>query len=171
MRVSRAAFVALLGAAAVVGGSGCIAHRRVGRPPSAGEIAVINDEAMSAGPLLVEARGAGTAAAAGEWVALESADVRTLTLRARDGRRQSVPLDAVAGVSFENRGRGALVGAVSLGVTSAAMGWGFAAAFKENDCSWDCAGMAAIGLATGALAGAAIGYLIGGRTVFMFTPD
>jgi hypothetical protein len=148
-------------------GLGCRAHQHVSRPPSASEIAVINERAAADGPMEVEIRD-DRAPLEGTWTRIEAADARALTLRGPGAQARTVPLETVTGVSMVNRERGALVGALSLGTVSGLMGWGLAAAFKDKSCSWDCAGLAGIGLATGALVGALIGYAIGGRTVFTF---
>lgn len=157
----------LIASGVCAGATACSAHERVGRPPSANEVGFINQRAAIHGPLDVELRSS-RAPLGGSWARIESADAYTLTLRATDGHIQTIPLETVTGVSLQNRERGMFVGAVSVGAISGLMGWGLAAAFKEGTCSWDCAGLAGIGLGTGALAGVAIGYLVGGRTVFTF---
>jgi hypothetical protein len=145
---------------------GCTAHEQAARSPTPQQIASI--DARAEGRLRVEPVGGREFET--EHQQIESADSLTLTLRNFDGSLHAMPLEPVRAVSFVDRGRGAVAGAMAVGLVSGVMSWGFAALLSENSCSWDCAAIAGAGLVAGALLGGLTGYLLGGRRVIWLGP-
>jgi hypothetical protein len=185
-------------AAIAIAVSGCAEIEPLGRPPSAGEIARVNDAARHGtlsvdyapwtppeepdAPRAAEAECAGGGCGLVPWVrdrappvAIAGADPRTLTLKLADGQRATVPLYAVAAVQVSgvDRGRTAAIGAAAVGLgTFTILGMGFLIGRMEPApgpaCDATCARAFAIGVGGGALVGALVGAAMGTTRRFQF---
>ena len=167
--------------------AGCAAHQHVGRPPSAVEIHRINETALEDGdsdePMRVRLNGPGHCVAGScaerdaPWLPryatgqarIDAADAEKVTFRDALGTVQEIPLAMIDGVSVRNRLRSTVIGGLVLGPPMGAVTWVFQEAlYMDRHCSWECARIAGIALLAGTLVGGAIGYVISGRTTFLF---
>jgi hypothetical protein len=176
--------------------SGCVAHESVGRPPSPGEVARINEAAAGRGRGLrveyvdpLSPCGGGSCGAAeartaarGELVihprSIAFCDDRQITFNTASGATQTIPTAAIKGVTARSseRERSAVIGAATglgLGVVAALAGYVAANALSDpNAPKSSCDGCAAevlIGLPVIlGLVGLGVGYAIGAPRVFTF---
>jgi cation transporter-like permease len=91
-----------------------------------------------------------------------------VTFRSVDGRVEQIPLAMIHRVSVRNRLRSTVVGGLVLGPPAGVMTWAVTETVGGRDCPLECLKISGIALLTGTIIGATIGYVTGGRTVFVF---
>jgi hypothetical protein len=172
--------LAALGALA----GGCTLHEQVLRPPTAADIARINETSASTNSWLrveyVEPIASAQSVRVWQPAAIAAADVDRIDFRTREGAVQSVPTALVKGVTVKERPTGAAWGA-GIGLASGAALFGavyFLATHviphdEGSSSNWDCdrgcfATRIVPTVAVVGAIGGLIGYAIGARRTFEF---
>jgi hypothetical protein len=165
-------------------GAAC-AHQTVGRPPDASEIAEIN-AAAAGSPMQVayvqplpSCSTGQCAGVAPDIIRIERIDPQVMTFRTVTGEIQTVPTEIVAGVSFNDRGPNAVLGAAvgaTLGFALGTFGYFATRGAPDQQDHPDDQGFRSatptilVFSALLGLAGAGIGALVGGRRTVDFGP-